>query len=94
MCIGSSHEQRFNTQLYRSYVHRYDGNEFKFSNKEEFYSKLSSILEKRVIKELDKNDIYRLADKKVTWLGKYDRVLGEVWYEENEVSYWIKKEFL
>ena len=90
MCIGSSHEQRFNTQLYLSYKERYDGYEFKFSNKEEFYSKLSVILEKREIKELDKTNIYRLADKKVTWLGKYGRVLGEVWYEGNEVSYWIK----
>lgn len=67
--------------------------EFKHVTEEEYYDLLSDKVDKKRTVEFDMNRVYRLADSKEIWLGKYGKILGEVWYEDDMVSYWIKIEY-
>ncbi len=86
-------EQNWNSAIYVTYKdqEKYFGI-FKHVSKEEFYDLLyNDKLDKKKTIDFDTNRIYRLADKKDIWLGKYGTVLGEVWFEDDMVSYWIKE---
>ena len=90
--FAATHQQRFDRAIYLTYVGLHEENIFKSTTKENFFAKLySDKLQKRESIEFDKTRIYRLADEKEIWLGKYVRVLGHVWKEEGVESYWIKK---
>lgn len=87
-------EQNWLSAIYVTYVEQEKSfGKFQHVTKEEFYNLLDEKLDRIKTIEYDTDRIYRLADSKKIWLGKYGTVLGEVWYEDDMVSYWIKSEF-
>ena len=94
MSLETTHQQRFERQLYLHYVEINQYNDFKLVSKEEFNRLTENYLQGKRTVEFDKNRIYRLADEKVICYGKYNRVLGEIWKEKGIESYWINNEYL
>jgi len=91
MTIEPTKEERLHRAIYAHYTQ--SGLKPMFERVEEkvYRERLTKYLDRIEIKQSDKRDIYRLSDSKDIWLGKYDKILGEVWIEDGVKSYWIRK---
>jgi hypothetical protein len=94
MSFDPTHEERFNRAIYLYYVGIKEDNTFKKVSKEDFNRLLEHDLQTKKTIEFDQKNIYRLADEKVICLGKYGKVLGEIWKEKEIESHWIHIMFL
>jgi len=92
---GSRYES-WTRGLYLNYVQRSlpSDSRFKLVSPEEFEEKVINHHDFQDIKitDYDKSDIYRLADKRRTYLDGHKTVLGHVWVEDDMVSHWINKD--
>lgn len=94
MSLAPTHQQRFDRQLYLYYVGTHQQNDFKIVSKDEFNRLIGERQQSKKTFEYDKKSIYRLADSKELCLGKYGKVLGEIWREDEIESYWINQNYL
>ena len=94
MSFAPTHQQRFDRQLYLHYVAINRDNELKIVSKDVFYKLLENDLQDKKTYEMDKNNIYRLADEKIVCYGKYGRMIGEIWKEDGVESYWINHKYV
>jgi hypothetical protein len=62
---------------------------FKKVSEKEFYAFLETKLDRMETRTLDKDNPHRLADTVTFCKGKYGTLLGEIWRENDLVSYWL-----
>ena len=94
MSLEPTHDFRFKRAIYLHYVEVKRDNELEISHKVQFSEVIAKLVQTKKTIEFDKKNIYRLADTKEIWYDKYNRILGEIWREDDVVSYWINKEYV
>ena len=96
--LGDSNQERFKRSIFLHYVGRNSDTEFSPSNFEEFNELVFKKCNTIKSKDFPKNDIYRLADEKLTYYNKSGAVMGESWRSEDcdpvyYISIYLVKDF-